>query len=32
MIGISVTVLVLDILFRGLEKLLLPWQRKVAGT
>jgi taurine transport system permease protein len=32
MIGISVTVLVLDILFRGLEKLLLPWQRKVSGT
>jgi taurine transport system permease protein len=32
MIGISVTVLVLDILFRGLEKLLLPWQRKVPGT
>jgi len=32
MIGISVTVLVLDILFRGLERLLLPWQRKVPGT
>ena len=32
MIGISVTVLVLDILFRGLEQLLLPWQRKVSGT
>jgi taurine transport system permease protein len=32
MIGISVTVLFLDILFRGLEKLLLPWQRKVPGT
>jgi taurine transport system permease protein len=32
MIGISVTVLVLDILFRGLERLLLPWQRKGAGT
>lgn len=32
MIGISVTVLVLDILFRVLERLLLPWRRKVAGT
>jgi len=32
MIGISATVLVLDILFRGLERLLLPWQRKVPGT
>ncbi len=32
MISISVTVLVLDILFRGIEKLLLPWQRKVPGT
>ncbi len=32
MIGISVTVLVLDIVFRGLERLLLPWRRKVAGT
>ncbi len=32
MISISVTVLVLDILFRGLERLLLPWQRREAGT
>jgi len=32
MIGISATVLVLDILFRGLERLLLPWRRKVPGT
>jgi taurine transport system permease protein len=32
MLGISVTVLVLDILFRGLEKLLLPWRRKEPGT
>ena len=32
MIGISLTVLVLDILFRGLERLLLPWQRKAPGT
>jgi taurine transport system permease protein len=28
MLSISVTVLVLDILFRGLEKLLIPWQRE----
>jgi taurine transport system permease protein len=27
MLSISVTVLVLDILFRGLERVLLPWQR-----
>ena len=32
MLGISVTVLFLDILFRGLEKLLLPWRRKEPGT
>ncbi len=32
MLGISVTVLFLDILFRGLEKLLLPWRRKAPGT
>jgi len=32
MVGISLTVLVLDILFRGLEQLLLPWQRKARGT
>jgi len=32
MISISVTVLILDILFRGIERLLLPWQRRVAGT
>ena len=32
MIGISITVLVLDILFRGLERLLLPWRKKVPGT
>jgi taurine transport system permease protein len=29
MLSISLTVLVLDILFRGLERLLLPWQRGV---
>jgi taurine transport system permease protein len=27
MLSISITVLVLDILFRGLERVLLPWQR-----
>ncbi|UCG79045.1 MAG: ABC transporter permease [Nitrospirota bacterium] len=32
MISISVTVLILDILFRGIERLLLPWQRKIPGT
>jgi taurine transport system permease protein len=32
MIGISLTVLILDILFRGMERLLLPWQRKASGT
>ena len=29
MLSISITVLLLDILFRGLEWLLLPWQREV---
>lgn len=28
MLSISLTVLILDILFRGLERLLLPWQRE----
>jgi taurine transport system permease protein len=28
MLSISITVLVLDILFRGLERVLLPWQRE----
>ncbi|MFQ5586466.1 MAG: ABC transporter permease [Thermodesulfobacteriota bacterium] len=32
MLSISVTVLVLDILFRGLEKLLMPWQKGGAGS
>ncbi len=32
MVGISLTVLVLDILFRVLERLLLPWQRKAPRT
>jgi taurine transport system permease protein len=32
MISISVTVLILDILFRGMEWLLLPWQREGTGT
>ncbi len=32
MISISVTVLILDILFRGLERIFLPWQRKTPGT
>ncbi len=31
MIGISATVLVLDILFRGMERLLLPWRRKAGA-
>jgi taurine transport system permease protein len=31
MLSISLTVLVLDILFRGLERVLLPWQREGAG-
>ncbi|MEN8166692.1 MAG: ABC transporter permease [Pseudomonadota bacterium] len=30
MLSISITVLLLDILFRGLERLLLPWQREGA--
>ena len=30
MLCISITVLLLDILFRGLERVLLPWQRKGA--
>jgi taurine transport system permease protein len=30
MLSISITVLVLDILFRGLERVLLPWQREGA--
>lgn len=32
MISISVTVLILDIIFRGLERLLLPWRRREPGT
>lgn len=32
MISISVTVLILDIVFRAIERFLLPWQRKVPGT
>jgi taurine transport system permease protein len=32
MICISVTVLILDILFRGIERLLLPWRRGAPGT
>jgi taurine transport system permease protein len=32
MISISVTVLLLDIVFRYIERFLLPWQRKVPGT
>jgi taurine transport system permease protein len=32
MISISVTVLILDILFRGLETLLVPWQRAGSGA
>jgi taurine transport system permease protein len=32
MICISVTVLILDILFRGIERLLLPWRQRVPGT
>lgn len=31
MLSISITVLLLDILFRGLERVLLPWQREGAG-
>ena len=30
MISISVTVLVLDIVFRGIERLLLPWQKRAS--
>jgi len=32
MLSISLTVLILDILFRGLERLLLPWQREGRGS
>ncbi len=32
MISISVTVLVLDIVSRGVERLLLPWQRREVGA
>jgi taurine transport system permease protein len=32
MISISLTVLILDIVFRGVEWLLLPWQREGTGT
>jgi len=32
MLSISLTVLLLDILFRGLERLLLPWQREGRRT
>jgi taurine transport system permease protein len=32
MISISFTVLILDILFRGIERLLLPWRQRVPGT
>ncbi|NOS35395.1 MAG: ABC transporter permease subunit [Deltaproteobacteria bacterium] len=32
MLSISITVLVLDILFRGVEKLLMPWQKGEAGS
>ena len=32
MVGISITVLVLDVLCRGLEILLLPWQRREAQS
>jgi taurine transport system permease protein len=31
MLSISLTVLLLDILFRGLERILLPWQRQGGG-
>jgi taurine transport system permease protein len=31
MLSISITVLLLDILFRGLERILLPWQRQGGG-
>ncbi len=32
MISISFTVLILDVFFRGIERLLLPWQQRVPGT
>jgi len=32
MLSISVTVLILDILFRGVEKVLMPWQKGGAGS
>ncbi|MFQ5330229.1 MAG: ABC transporter permease [Thermodesulfobacteriota bacterium] len=32
MLSISITVLLLDILFRGVEKLLMPWQKREAGS
>lgn len=32
MISISITVLVLDIITRGIEKILLPWQSREIGT
>jgi len=32
MLSISLTVLLLDILFRGLERLLLPWKREERGA
>ena len=32
MLSISVTVLILDILFRGVEKVLMPWQKEGAGS
>lgn len=32
MLSISITVLLLDILFRGVEKLLMPWQKGEAGS
>jgi len=32
MLSISITVLILDILFRGVEKLLMPWQRGERGS
>ncbi|MCP3678141.1 MAG: ABC transporter permease [Deltaproteobacteria bacterium] len=32
MLSISITVLLLDILFRGVEKVLMPWQKREAGS
>ena len=32
MISISLTVLILDIITRGIERLLLPWQQRLAGS